>query len=84
VVAPTGAPAWLTDLVNGDAFGFSFSTPAAVAGCPHATVPMGFVGELPVSLSFVGASWDDVNVLALAHAFETVTRARRPPRYFSR
>jgi len=84
VVAPTGAPAWLTDLVNGDAFGFSFSTPAAVAGCPHATVPMGFVGELPVSLSFVGAAWDDVNVLALAHAFETVTRARRPPRYFSR
>lgn len=84
LVAPTGAPAGLTDLVNGDALGFSFSTPAAVAGCPHATVPMGFVGELPVSMSFVGAAWDDVNVLALAHAFEKATNARRPPRYFTR
>jgi amidase len=84
VVAPTGAPAWLTDLVNGDSFGFSFSSPAAVAGAPHVTVPMGFVGELPVSLSFVGAPWDDARVLALGYAFEQLTRARRPPRYFAR
>jgi amidase len=83
-VAPTGAPAWLTDLANGDAFTFSFSTAAAVAGCPHVSVPMGFVGELPVSLSFVGAAWADAKVLGLGHAFEVATKARRPPRYFTR
>ncbi|MBL8915101.1 MAG: amidase [Archangium sp.] len=84
IVAPTGAPAWLSDLVNGDAFGFSFSTPAAVAGCPHVSVPMGFVGELPVSLSFIAAPWEDAKVLALGHAFELATHARKPPRYFTR
>ncbi|MFT3712602.1 MAG: amidase family protein [Archangium sp.] len=84
VVAPTGAPAWLTDFINGDTYGFSFSTPAAVAGCPHVTVPMGFVAELPVSLSFVAGPWDDAKVLALGHAFEQLTHARKPPRYFTR
>ncbi len=84
LVAPTGSPAWLTDFTNGDASLFSFSTPAAVAGCPHLTVPMGFVGELPVSLSFVGPAWSDAKVLALGHAFELATKARRPPRYFAR
>ncbi|MFO0595124.1 MAG: amidase [Myxococcaceae bacterium] len=84
VVAPTGQPAWLTDFANGDAFTFSFSTPAAVAGCPHVSVPAGFVGELPFALSFVGAAWDDVRVLALGHAFERLTKARKAPRYFAR
>jgi amidase len=84
LVAPTGSPAWLTDFTNGDAVPFSFSTPAAVGGCPHVTVPMGFVGELPVSLSFVGAAWSDARVLALGHAFEVATHARKPPRYFTR
>lgn len=83
-VAPTGAPAWLTDLANGDAFTFSFSTAAAVAGCPHLSVPMGFVGELPVSASFVGAAWADGKVLGLGRAFEQATKARRAPRYFTR
>lgn len=84
LVAPTGSPAWLTDLENGDHPLFAFTTAAAVAGAPHATVPMGFVGELPVSLSFVGAVGDDVRVVALAYAFEQLTHARRPPRYFTR
>ena len=51
LVAPTGAPAWLTDVVNGDSSGASFSSPAAVAGYPHLTVPAGFVSGLPVGLS---------------------------------
>ena len=84
LVAPTDAPAWQTDFALGDHFTFSFSTPAAVAGCPHLTVPMGFVGELPVGLSFVGAAWSDAQVLALGHAFEQATHARKPPRYFAR
>jgi amidase len=84
LVAPTDAPAWQTDLALGDHFTTSFSTPAAVAGCPHLTVPMGFVGELPVGLSFVGAAWSDAQVLALGHAFEEATHARKAPRYFAR
>jgi amidase len=84
LVAPTGAPAWLTDFTNGDASTFSFSSPAAIAGCPHLTVPMGFVAELPVSLSFVGAPGADAAVLALGHAFELATHARKAPRYFTR
>ena len=84
LVAPTDAPAWQTDFALGDHFTLSFSTPAAVAGCPHLTVPMGFVGELPVGLSFVGAAWADAKVLALGHAFEEAAHARKPPRYFAR
>ena len=45
---------------------------------------MGFVGELPVSLSFVGAAWADAKVLALGHGFELATKARKAPRYFTR
>jgi amidase len=84
LVAPTDAPAWQTDFALGDHFTLSSSTPAAVAGCPHLTVPMGFVGELPVGLSFMGAAWADAQVLALGHAFEEATQARKPPRYFAR
>ncbi len=55
IVAPTQGPASLIDLVNGDpGGGGSFTAPAAVAGYPHVTVPMGFVRGLPVGLSFVG------------------------------
>ena len=84
LIAPTDAPAWQTDFALGDHFTTSFSTPAAVAGCPHLTVPMGFVGELPVGLSFVGAAWSDAQLLALGHAYEEATHARKPPRYFAR
>jgi amidase len=84
LVAPTEGPAWQTDFALGDHFTFTTSTPAAVAGCPHLTVPMGFVGELPVGLSFIGAAWSDAQVLALGHAFEEATHARKPPRYFAR
>jgi len=79
LVAPTGGPAWLSDLVNGDHVGSSFSTPAAVAGYPHVTVPAGFVHGLPVGLSFVGPAFGEAALLGLAHAFEQATRARRAP-----
>jgi amidase len=82
IVAPTGGPAWLTDLVTGDHYtGIGFSTPAAVAGYPHVTVPMGLVFGLPVGLSFVGPAWSEPALLRLAFAFEQATRARRPPLY---
>ncbi|MBK9068650.1 MAG: amidase [Gemmatimonadetes bacterium] len=81
LVAPTGNPAWPIDLVNGDHFTGSVTTPAAVAGYPHITVPMGYVAELPVGLSFFGRAWTEPALLGMAYAYEQATRHRRPPRY---
>jgi len=50
------------------------SGPAAVAGYPHLTVPMGTVGGLPVGISFFGEAWDDAKVLALGYAYEQLTK----------
>ena len=79
LIAPTGGPAWLIDLVNGDSHADGFTGPAAVAGYPHVTVPMGHVAGLPVGLSFVGGAWSEPTLLRLAYAFEQSTHHRRPP-----
>jgi len=82
LVAPTQGPAGLIDLVNGDAGGGgSFTAPAAVAGYPHITLPMGFVRGLPVGLSFVGRAWSEPTLLKLAYAFEQAAPARRKPTF---
>jgi amidase len=82
--APTGTPAWLIDHVNGDPNVGSFTTPAAVAGYPHVTVPAGFASGLPVGVSFVGPANSDDQLLLLASAFERATKARKPPRFLAR
>ena len=84
VIAPTGAPAWLIDPVNGDHPGASFSSPAAVAGFPHLTVPAGFVRGLPIGLSFVGPAWSEARLLAFGQAFEKATAHRRAPLFAKR
>lgn len=81
IVAPTGAPAWLTDPVNGDANLPAATMPAAVAGYPHVTVPMGQVGGLPVGLSLFGTAWQEPKLLALALHYEQLTKHRVPPTY---
>lgn len=84
IVAPTGGPAWTTDLVTGDHFLGSSSGMAAVAGYPHITVPMGEVRDVPVGLSFFGAAWSEATLIGLAYAYEQRTHARQTPEFFAR
>jgi amidase len=84
LVAPTGGPAWLIDLVNGDGGTASVpgpSTITSVAGYPHITVPMGFDHGLPVGISFFGRAWSEATLIRLAYAYEQATRHRRPPAF---
>jgi len=81
LVAPTGSPAWPTDLINGDHFTGSSSTPAAVAGYPSISVPMGFAHDLPVNISFIGRAWSEPTLIRAAFAYEQGTKHRRPPRF---
>ena len=81
IVAPTTTPATLNDLVLGDASWPACTTPAAVAGYPHITVPAGFVRGLPVGISFFGPAWSETVLLKLAYAFEQLSKVRKPPRF---
>lgn len=81
IIAPTGGPAWTTDLVNGDHFSGGSSSPAAVSGYPAISVPAGFVRGLPVGITFFGRAWSESTLIKLAFAFEQATMVRRPPKY---
>jgi amidase len=79
LVAPSNAPAWRTDYANGDHYVGGNSTPAAVAGYPSLTVPMGFAFDLPIGISFMGRAWCEGTLIRLASAFEHATSHRRSP-----
>ena len=81
LVAPTGGPAWVTDLLNGDHFSGGNSTLSAVSGYPAISVPAGFVSQLPVGLTLMGKSRGEARLLALAYAFEQATKVRRAPTF---
>jgi len=81
LMAPTGSPAWKTDLIDGDHFLGGSSSLAAIAGYPAITVPMGFIDELPVGVSFFGRAWSEPLLLEIAYAYEQGTKHRRPPKF---
>jgi amidase len=81
IVAPTGSPAWPTDLVNGDHFLGASSGPAAIAGYPLISVPAGDSFGLPVGLTFMGTAYSEPTLIKLASGFEAVTEARRKPEF---
>ncbi len=83
ILAPTGGPAWLTDLANGDHSGGGSSNAAAVAGYPDITVPAGFVFGLPVGISFFGRAWSEPALLKIAYGFEQTFKARKPPEFIA-
>ena len=80
LLAPTGGTPWVTDLVTGDHFGMSSSSPAAVSGTPAITVPAGWDRGLPLGITFMGPAWSEATLIKYAYAYEQATHARRPPR----
>jgi len=81
IVAPTGGPAWLTDLITGDHFTGGSSNAAAVAGYPNINVTAGYVSGMPVGISFFGRAWSEPTLIKLAYSFEQATKARQAPRF---
>lgn len=85
VVAPSNAPTWMIDLVNGDCGSnyVSSSSLAAVAGYPNISVPAGIERELPIGISFFGKAFTEGKLIRLAYAFEQTTKARRQPKFIA-
>jgi amidase len=84
LVAPTRAPAWVTDWVNGDPSGGGHaSSLPAIAGYPHITVPAGFIHGLPYGISFIGGAHSEAILIRIAQVFEQSTQVRRKPTYQS-
>jgi amidase len=81
IMAPTGSPAWKTDLLLGDHFVGGSSSLAAIAGYPAITVPMGFVDDLPVGVTFYSKAWNEPILLEIAYSYEQGTKHRKAPKF---
>lgn len=78
----TNGPACCIDLVNGDYdTGYSFSTPAAISGFPHITVPMGFLHHLPLGISFFATAYKEPQLLSIAYSYEQASQMRKAPAF---
>lgn len=76
----SSGPAGCIDQINGDyGTGYSFSSPAAMAGYPHITVPMGYVHGMPIGLSFVSGAWKEAEIIGMAYAYEQASKQRKAP-----
>ena len=83
LVFPTGGLPWVVDVLNGDCSSGHSCRPAAVSGYPSISVPAGFVGGLPVGISFVGHPYGELKLINLAFAYEQSTNVRRSPEFLS-
>ncbi|MDP8985861.1 MAG: amidase [Pseudomonadota bacterium] len=83
IVTLTSGMAWLIDALNGDSDVGSCSSPAAIAGYPHISVPAGLHRGLPVGLSFFGTAFSEPTLLRLASGFEHVAKGRTAPRFLA-
>jgi amidase len=81
LMAPTGSPAWKTDLIDGDHFMGGSSSLAAISGYPSITVPMGFIDDLPVGVSFFSTAWTEPLLIEIAFSYEQSTKHRKAPTY---
>ncbi len=81
LMSPTGSPAWKTDLLLGDHFVGGSSSLAAIAGYPAITVPMGFIENLPVDVTFFGRAWSEPVLIEIAYAYEQGTKHRKAPKF---
>ena len=82
IVAPTRGLAWKTDHILGDSLGGGSSAgPAAIAGYPDITVPMGFESGLPTGVSFFGRAWSEPTLLRIAYAYEQAANHRAAPTF---
>jgi amidase len=82
IAGPTNGFAVCIDLINGDYDnGFSFSSPAAMSGYPHITVPMGAWHDLPMGLSFFGTAWSEGELIKMAYAYEQASKKRAAPKF---
>ncbi|WP_345322837.1 amidase family protein [Candidatus Villigracilis proximus] len=83
LIVPSGGPSWMMDMVNGDALNWDMesTSPAAVAGYPHITVPAGYISGLPVGISFFAKAWQEPTLIKLAFAFEQAAKIRKPPEF---
>lgn len=85
IVVPSGGPAWLIDLVNGDSdtWDMTSTSPAAVAGYPHITLPAGYIFDLPVGISFFSKAWQEPKLIKIAFALEQAMHVRKSPRFLA-
>ena len=83
IIAPSGGPAWKTDLINGDNFMLSSSVYAALSGYPNINVPIGFIDDVPVGMCIFGRAWSEPVLIEIAYAYEQGTHHRKAPEFIN-
>ena len=82
---PSTGTSWCIDPVNGDFWtGYGAYGPAAVAGFPSITVPMGFLDELPIGLAFFAGAYEEPKLISIGYAYEQISKNRREPKFKTR
>ncbi|MDQ3128762.1 MAG: amidase [Chloroflexota bacterium] len=88
ILAVTNGPAWPTDPVLGDLGGdfsnyIASSSPSAISGWASITIPGGYVGPLPIGVSFIAGRWDEPKLIGYAYDLEQATDVRVPPQFLA-